>query len=362
MPKKFIHDRLEKLFEELDQDLPAIPVTGERPFLGWVWECDGTGRFTACSPEVEAVLGIPAEDFIGQPLSVFRLHDPLVGSLNLSLRSGKYPSEVFLYYLSKRGGMVPVALTILGTAPDDEETMGWRGFTQVVEIPEEAIEPLQIHEAVQSPTNGKAPAEEFLAGGRLVEKEKRVTQKAAGEKIMEILENIRQSFPEVNNFPFSRITLDEKFELREDRSQKPSTIGSMAGRHIYIYPKILAKGVEYKLEWGEKLDFTEDEKKYLLTNKSSQAGVLGNLQRRMAPQKILRCDMQWISIIFMDESEETRWLRVSYPKAQAGQATFGLDEFLKNPKLIYAELIIAINNPWKTRQVYKAGVDYLVSK
>ena len=57
MSKKKLKNQLENLFLDLEQDASLLPTSGDQSMPGWTWECDGQGQYTACSPEVENVLG-----------------------------------------------------------------------------------------------------------------------------------------------------------------------------------------------------------------------------------------------------------------------------------------------------------------
>ena len=70
-PKK-LNKRLKDLFADLEQEISHLPGDDEN-LLGWTWECDTQGQYISCSAEVERILGLSADDFLGKPLATFRL-------------------------------------------------------------------------------------------------------------------------------------------------------------------------------------------------------------------------------------------------------------------------------------------------
>lgn len=67
--EKHLHNRLDSIFDNLDDPthLPGMSIFNQH--TGWIWEIDDQGRFTNCSPDVESLLGYEAKNLLGQALS-----------------------------------------------------------------------------------------------------------------------------------------------------------------------------------------------------------------------------------------------------------------------------------------------------
>ena len=130
--KKKSNNRLKDLFSVLEQDAAQTP-TEQVAIPGWIWECDSDGAVTACSSEVESVLGISPQAFIGQPLSSYRLDAQAEAAISSALQSNCSPSEVIVNYQSEQGKLVMVRMTITKIEPDENIKIHWRGFNQVIE-------------------------------------------------------------------------------------------------------------------------------------------------------------------------------------------------------------------------------------
>ena len=127
--------RLDELFEDLGHETSVLSLTSNQTITGWTWECDADGLYTGCSPEVDAVLGITPEEFIGQPILHFRLSPDSRTELKSALDTGNYPIEVSVNYLAQSGELVPVVLSVLSpvhSASNNGKSHGWRGFARVV--------------------------------------------------------------------------------------------------------------------------------------------------------------------------------------------------------------------------------------
>lgn len=133
MSKKKLHNQLENLFVELEQDASLLPTAGDRALPGWTWECDADGFYTACSPEVEHILGIHPNDFLGQPFASYGLHPRSVNVLSSALAKGEFPQEVKVQYKAHNGDTVQVYLHVFTTPTDNGIKPALRGFTQVTQ-------------------------------------------------------------------------------------------------------------------------------------------------------------------------------------------------------------------------------------
>jgi GAF domain-containing protein len=134
-----LRSRLESIFEELEKESLAAPDQSTLAAHGWVWQCDPQGNFISCGKEVEAVLGYPADEFLGKPLESFHLHPSSSSRLKAALQAGKFPIDIdlqYYYYKDSQTGLIPVNLHIFSPSVSLTEN-GLRGFTQVAKLIEE---------------------------------------------------------------------------------------------------------------------------------------------------------------------------------------------------------------------------------
>ncbi|OQX62252.1 MAG: hypothetical protein B5M51_06380 [Anaerolinea sp. 4484_236] len=131
------YSRLEKLFVGLGEQAAHQPPLKDAPkTLGWTWECNSKGLYTACSSEVESVIGYTPDDLIGKPLASFGVDEQsqstlIEATLIEATNAQHYPAEVSVIYESAVGEKIPVTVHIL-SSPQLGEDARWQGFTQVV--------------------------------------------------------------------------------------------------------------------------------------------------------------------------------------------------------------------------------------
>ena len=126
--------RLNSLFADLGNETYDTPVASSKSVPCWTWECDFEGNYTACSPEIESILGIPANEFLGNPISQFRLAPESGLRLKSALEKGTYPIEVAVNYVAKNGDYIPVVLNIVQPPLNMDEngkTQVWHGFARL---------------------------------------------------------------------------------------------------------------------------------------------------------------------------------------------------------------------------------------
>lgn len=134
MPKKRVKKQLDRLFSTLDQ-AAIIPATEAiQPPPGWTWECDASGRYTSCSPEVESVLGLSPKELIGKDFRVYALAAQSVTDLQAAISGDLFPAEVSLNFQSLQGLITPVRMVLFRYTDENDALEGWRGFAQVLPI------------------------------------------------------------------------------------------------------------------------------------------------------------------------------------------------------------------------------------
>ena len=178
MPKKKLHQRLDNLFAELEQEARHLPreakvEAGESParegvsaerspsggfsadlsvaksdteardlaeealeartpaeeprLTGWTWECDGEGKYKRCSPEAADLLGIETEKFRGKRLSKFRLTPASSQTIEQAFHRAQFPLEVVVEFVREDGSLLPARLHVLQPSSANGQG-GWSGF------------------------------------------------------------------------------------------------------------------------------------------------------------------------------------------------------------------------------------------
>ena len=130
--KKFIN-RLENLFAEMEQEATFLPTSGTQSLPGWTWECDADGSYTVCSSEVEALLGIRPQDFLGQGLAGFALDPGSAILVKSTLKNGETLTTLNVNYKHQTGELIQASLHILSTPSEDNGRAGYHGFVQVLQ-------------------------------------------------------------------------------------------------------------------------------------------------------------------------------------------------------------------------------------
>lgn len=286
---------------------------------GWTWTCDELGNFTACSPEVEAILGIHPEDFIGKPLTNFALPPKSGSAIESSLNESSTPSELQIDYQHSNGVLVPVSIYIITTLSRNGDVVGWHGFTQAL-LPEE-----------QETVIEDEPKHDFT--------------KLATAILLDMLGDIRKNHPSIVDYPKSSLTVKEH----------KATPGSAGPRLVTSQS---ALDVEHKLIWGNKLDLDYEEELFIRNNRYRPTGPRGYMQRLFSSGKIVKNDYKWFAVVVRVEADHS-YIWFSYKRANVEKHKIDLLEFLHKPESILREVSNAIKNPWEKITILEARKDYL---
>lgn len=134
MSKKQLLNRLDSLFSELKQVETQPSEADSKHIEWWDWECDAQGLITTFSEGFPKALGVTAEEITGKPAGSFRLTPNTAREFSTQLKSGKFPCEINLEYITIIGDIIPVVTTIL-SAPSDNSNgsrLGWKGITHLL--------------------------------------------------------------------------------------------------------------------------------------------------------------------------------------------------------------------------------------
>ena len=136
MPKKKLFNRLNNLFADLEQDATFLPTSGDKSLPGWTWECDEQGLYIACGSEVETILGILPQNFIGQPLDHYAMQPESADSLRACIAKDEFPLIVDLDFQASDGELIHTKMHIFASPREqfveETPTAGFRGFVQVI--------------------------------------------------------------------------------------------------------------------------------------------------------------------------------------------------------------------------------------
>lgn len=158
MSKKKLRNRLDSLFADLEQEASFLPSSSEPPLPGWMWECDIEGVYTDCSPEVEEILGISPQDFLGQSIETFALHSRSTGLVKSTLSDDHFPVEINVHFETVNGELISAVLHALKDLPEDGTEGKLRGFVRILE----PRRPPEHPEPPITPVKEKAPPSRLI--------------------------------------------------------------------------------------------------------------------------------------------------------------------------------------------------------
>ncbi len=156
MSKKPLYNRLKNLFTDLEQEASGPPLPDELPLStkGWFWECDGDGRYTWCSPEVEACLGFSADSFTGKLLDVYAIQPDAGVRLRNLIQQNGHPVEMEAPFRTNSGEWISARVQVMVRPSNNGHRAGWRGACQLL-AEEEGLAALPAADAQLARKNGK---------------------------------------------------------------------------------------------------------------------------------------------------------------------------------------------------------------
>ncbi|MBC8504737.1 MAG: GAF domain-containing protein [Anaerolineales bacterium] len=130
--QKKLNKRLNDLFADLEND--DFPLAeAEETLPGWTWEINPRGNYTKCSPEVTSLLGVSADDFVGKPLTTFRLAHESQSEVSASLEAKRPRNEITVQFLDADENFINVRMYLFYAPEEDGSEESWRGFTQLIQ-------------------------------------------------------------------------------------------------------------------------------------------------------------------------------------------------------------------------------------
>ncbi|TAK12482.1 MAG: GAF domain-containing protein [Anaerolineae bacterium] len=126
-----LHNRLENLFDEIEENAGTRGLAAEAVTHGWTWEADASGVYTVCSPEVKKHLGLAPKSVVGQKIANFGLSRSAQQSVRKALKDGKFPVQLHMTVKGKNGTAPAVTLHIFATTAADGSLLGYHGFAEV---------------------------------------------------------------------------------------------------------------------------------------------------------------------------------------------------------------------------------------
>ena len=138
--EKHLHNRLDSIFDDLDDPthLPGMSIFNQH--TGWIWEIDDQGRFTNCSPDVEPLLGYEARNLLGQTLSSFSNFDLEAAELPTDPATPN-PKVIRVTFFHLDGSKQDAVCHFL-PLHQSGKLVGWRGMT-IVEAEEPSAADLE---------------------------------------------------------------------------------------------------------------------------------------------------------------------------------------------------------------------------
>ncbi len=127
--QKKLNKRLRDLFAELEE---FTSTQEENQIPGWTWECDSQGRYTDCSSEIESILGIKADEFIGKLLPTFQVSPDSQADVFAVFEAKSSQEEILVKFVGQNEIIISVRMYFIYSQPDNGNPTIWRGFTQVI--------------------------------------------------------------------------------------------------------------------------------------------------------------------------------------------------------------------------------------
>lgn len=145
-----LNNRLENLFDEIEENATPKGLAAEAQTKGWVWEADNQAVYTACSPEITQHLGLKPAALIGKKIEQLGLGRADQTRLRTAIQAGQFPTQIEFGAQNPAGAAITVVLHILANHNPASEITGYHGFTEV--------RPAEVPAPTPAAKPGKSPA------------------------------------------------------------------------------------------------------------------------------------------------------------------------------------------------------------
>ena len=129
MPKRKITSQLDPLYSTSSRRV--YPGEGEEFLDGWNWTLDEKGKYLSVGPQVNDILGLTPENFLGQSFLSYRIVDidqPIISEILASRKN----ASCEVSYLTSSGKEFPVQINIKPILDSNGELLNWDGKTQLL--------------------------------------------------------------------------------------------------------------------------------------------------------------------------------------------------------------------------------------
>ena len=332
-------------------------------FSGWVWECDEQGCFTYCSPEVEFALGLSSKTFLAQNLLTYRLSATSGARLAEIFLSCDYPQCAAVEYQHQNGVYIPSYLYLLGFGNNENGQKTLRGFTQLQATQDDqALDPAVKQASKISPEIPGGMSSKAVQDVREPTRDAYQLCKIASRLILEMLKHLKEKEPVIQEARHSRILISSMPILPGDAFTEPILFHSFSENEAAYEPIDGTTSCEQRLEWGDKLALTPEEKDFIFDNLYLEKKLTGKLRLPFTAKTIIKVDKAWIGVRIVAGEKKLATIVVSYAHPQSSIDAFPLEAFIADPLILMPTLRRAIENPNRTKELARRGEDYLIPR
>ena len=316
----------------------ALPPDFGQP-AGWMWECDATGKVVFCSPEIEAGLGISAESFTGQGLFTFLLSEQSIAALAFWQENRSYPSEFDIEYTNQDGSPVEARVSFLGERKAEDGDVVILGFTLITAAAiEQAVTPEET-KAEGTPQNLVASAVPIIKS---------------------LLQYLISHTPAVQKAKNHDIVTHFSQTMEDDLSGEKVKTEMLFGKRIAKYPQIETRRIEQRLEWGEKLDFTPEESKFVEESKCAPSSFRGKLRMQFAADTIQRSKKFWIGVTISSVGDQPAKISIASQDEEIAATIYSTEQLIDEPTILLPVLLQAVKSPNREEEIWVKGKDFLI--
>lgn len=330
--------------------LPELEALGQQT-EGWSWTCDASGRYTSCSPEVEQALGLPPLAFLKKPLAAAQLSRESVQVMHVALAAARQPEDlpvaVGVRFLDSEQQEVPATITIMAQSASSLQA-GMRGFVQVMPAPRVGVIPVTGAEAAA------VAVDQVLTATVLYQESDYLS---ASQNLHELLERLRHITPAILQAKESRLFSQSFVRYANEAEAVSHDPERLPLRPPGSAPRAESYSLEHQLEWGEKLEATEDEKAFIQKHRWAN-GLLAGFRIARAPDRILLVQKSWLHCALHIRPGDTGLLILQL-QGEEIVIKNALDLLLTDAESLLPQLIQALSRPNSRTRWAERGIHYL---